>query len=168
MEELQQAPAGKFYREENTGENSAVQTTSPQAVDSGRNSTISDESDKPRGGGETDLKKRTVKKRSPTTLQETQNLQKTHVSMKSRKRELRPESGNSPYRIKSWLTQLSQNNKQNSWLITSQDPLDGWGPGQTASRSRQPIQTPFCEKNLKAKIFLQQVNNKIANATKGV
>ena len=46
-------------------------------------------------------KKRTAKKRSPTTLQETQNLQNTYVSMKSRKRELHPESGNSPYRIKS-------------------------------------------------------------------
>ena len=28
------------------------------------------------------LKKRTAKKRSPTTLQETQNLQKTHASTK--------------------------------------------------------------------------------------
>ena len=53
------------------------------------------------------LKKRTAKKRSPTTPQETQNLQNTHASTKLRKRELRPESGNSPYRIKSWLTQLS-------------------------------------------------------------
>ena len=50
------------------------------------------------------LKKRTAKKRSPTTLQKTQNLQNTHASTKSRKRELRPESGNSPYRIESWLT----------------------------------------------------------------
>ena len=57
------------------------------------------------------LKKRTAKKRSPTTPQETQNLQNTHTSMKSRKRELRPESSNSPYRIKSWLTQLPQNNE---------------------------------------------------------
>ena len=50
------------------------------------------------------LKKRTTKKRSPTTLQETQTLQNTHVSTKSRKRELRPESGNSSYKIESWLT----------------------------------------------------------------
>ena len=59
------------------------------------------------------LKKRTAKKRSPTTPQETQNLQNTHASTKSRKRELCLESGNSSYRIKSWLTQLPQNNKQN-------------------------------------------------------
>ena len=52
------------------------------------------------------LKKRTAKKRSPTTPQETQNLQNTHASTKLRKRELRPESGNSLYRIESWLTQL--------------------------------------------------------------
>ena len=52
------------------------------------------------------LKKRTAKKRSPTTPQETQNLQNTHASTKLRKRELRPESGNSPYRIESWSTQL--------------------------------------------------------------
>ena len=91
------------------------------------------------------LKKRTAKKRSPTTLQENQNLQNTHASTKSRKKELRPESSNSPYRIESWLTQLPQNNKQNPWLVTSQDPPDGQGPGQTASRSRQPIQTHFME-----------------------
>ena len=53
------------------------------------------------------LKKRTAKKRSPTTPQETQNLQNTHALTKLRKRGLRPESGNSPYRIESWLTQLS-------------------------------------------------------------
>ena len=47
------------------------------------------------------LKKKTAKKRSPMTPQETQNLQNTHASTKLRKRELRPESGNSPYRIES-------------------------------------------------------------------
>ena len=87
------------------------------------------------------LKKRTAKKRSLTTPQETQNLQNTHASTKSRKRELRLESGNSSYRIKSWLTQLPQNNEQNSWLVTLQDPPDGQGPERTASRSRQPIRT---------------------------
>ena len=50
------------------------------------------------------LKKRTAKKKSLTTLQETQNLQNTHASTKLRKRVLRPESGNSLYRIESWLT----------------------------------------------------------------
>ena len=91
------------------------------------------------------LKKRTAKKRSPTTLQETQNLQNTHASTKSRKKELRPESGNSPYRIESWLTQLPQNNEQNPWLVILQDPLDGQGPERTASRSRQPIRTHSME-----------------------
>ena len=47
-EKSQRAPAGEFHREENAGENSAVQTTGPQAVDSGRNSTTSNKSDKPR------------------------------------------------------------------------------------------------------------------------
>ena len=92
------------------------------------------------------LKERTAKKRSPPTPQETQNLQNMHASTKSRKMELRPESGNSPYRIESWLTQLPQNNKQNPWLVTSQDPPDGQGPGRTASRSRQPIRTHSMEK----------------------
>ena len=85
------------------------------------------------------LKKRTAKKRSPTTPQETQNLQNTHALTKSRKKELRLESGNSPYRIKSWLKQLPQNNKQNPWLVTSQDPSDGQGPEQTASCSSSPF-----------------------------
>ena len=91
------------------------------------------------------LKKRTAKKRSSTTLQETQNLQNMHASTKSRKRELRPESSNSSYRIESWLTQLPQNNEQNQWLVTSRDPPNGQGPGQTASRSRQPIWTHSIE-----------------------
>ena len=87
------------------------------------------------------LKKRTAKKRSPTTPQETQNLKNMHASTNLRKRELRPESGNSPYKIESWLTQLLQNNKQNPWLVTLQDPLNRQGPEWTASRSRQPIWT---------------------------
>ena len=99
------------------------------------------------------LKKRTAKKRSPTTPQEIQNLQNMHVSMKSRKMELRPESGNSPYRIESWLTQLPQNNEQNPWLVTSQGPLDGQGPGRTASRSRQPIRTHSMEEFKSKDIF---------------
>ena len=73
------------------------------------------------------LKKKTTKKRSLTTPEETQNLQNTHASTKSRKRELCLESGNSLYRIESWLTQLPQNNKQNPWLVTSPDPPDGQG-----------------------------------------
>ena len=91
------------------------------------------------------LKKKTAKKRSPTTPQETQNLQSMHASMKLRKMELHPQSGNPPYRIESWLTQLPQDNKQNPWLVTLQDPPDGQGPGQTASRSRKPIQTHAME-----------------------
>ena len=98
------------------------------------------------------------------TPQETQNLQNTHALMKSRKRELRPKSSNSPYRIESWLIQLPQNNKQNPWLVTLQDPPDGQGPERTASRSRQSIPDQFYGGNLKAKIFLQQVDNKIADA----
>ena len=97
------------------------------------------------------LKKRTAKKRSPTTPQETQNLQNTHASTKSRKRELRPESGNSPYRIEFWLTQLPQNNKQNPWLVILQDPPNGQELGWTASRSRQPIQTHSMEEIYKQK-----------------
>ena len=58
------------------------------------------------------LKKRTAKENSATTPQETQNLQNTHASTKLRKKELRSESGNLPYKIESWLTQLLQNNKQ--------------------------------------------------------
>ena len=91
------------------------------------------------------LKKKTARKRSPTTFQETQNLQNTHALTKSRKRELSPESGNSPYKIESWLTQLPQNNEQNSWLVILQDPPNGQGLERTASRSRQLIWTHSME-----------------------
>ena len=47
-EELQRAPAEESHKEENAGENAAIQTTGPWAVDLERNSTTSDESDKPR------------------------------------------------------------------------------------------------------------------------
>ena len=56
-QKLQLTPAGESHREENAGENLAVQTTGPQAVDSGRNSTTSHKSDKPGGGGESKSEK---------------------------------------------------------------------------------------------------------------
>ena len=123
-----------------------MQTTGLQAVDSGRNNTTFDESDEPKGKRESKSEEEDSKEEEFNNPQETQNLQNTHASMKSRKRELRPESSNSPYRIESWLTQLSQNNKQNPWLVTLQDPLDGQGLEQTASCSRQPIRAHSMEK----------------------
>ena len=57
MEELQQAPARESHRKENAGENSAVQTTGPRAVDSGCNSTTSGKIDEPREKGESKSKK---------------------------------------------------------------------------------------------------------------
>ena len=98
-------------------------------------------------------------KRSPMTPQTIQNPQNMHASTKSRKRELRPESSNSPYEIESWLTQLPHTINQNPWQAFRQDLLPG--RGRTASRSRQH---PFYGGNLKARIFLQQVDNKIADA----
>ena len=75
---------------------------------------------------------------------------------------MRPESGNSPYRIESWLTQLPQNNKQNPWLVIAGP--SGWAGTRTDSITLKAAHPdPFYGENLKAKIFLQQVDNKIAN-----
>ena len=59
---------GESHREENARENSAVQTTGPQAVDSGRNSTTSDESNKPRGGEESKSEEENSKEEESNSL----------------------------------------------------------------------------------------------------
>ena len=59
---------GESHREENAGENLAVQTTGPQAVDSGRDSRTSDKSDKPKGGGESKSEKENSKEEKSYSL----------------------------------------------------------------------------------------------------
>ena len=61
MEESQQVLAGESHREENAGENLAMQTTGPQRVDSEHNSTTSNKSDKPRGGRESKFEEKDSK-----------------------------------------------------------------------------------------------------------
>ena len=68
MEELQQAPARESHREENAGENLAVQTTGSQAVDLEHNSTTFNESDELRRGGESKSEEENSKKKKSDNL----------------------------------------------------------------------------------------------------
>ena len=132
---LRESPTMKKTHEENL----IVQTTGPQVVDSECNSTTFDKSNKPRKEKESKSEEE-----SDNPLRDSEPSEHARLN-KVEEEELRPESGNSPYRIESWLTQLPQNNKQNPWLVTLQDFPDGQGPGQTASRSKQPIRTHSME-----------------------
>ena len=145
MEESQRAPAGKSHKEENAGKNLAVRTTGPWAVDSGRGSTTSNESDKPRGGEESESEEEDSQQKesnNPSGVLKTSEharlnkVEEEGVASGIQQLTLQDES---------WLTQLPQNNKQNPWLVTLQDLPDGQGPKRTASRSRQPILTNSME-----------------------
>ena len=59
---------GESHREENAGENLAVQTTGPQAADLGRNSTTFDELDEPRRGGESKFEEEDSKEEESNNL----------------------------------------------------------------------------------------------------
>ena len=164
MEESQQAPAGESHREENAGENSAAQTTGPQAVNSGRNSKISDESNEPRGGGESKSEKENSKK------EESNNLSRDSKPSKHARLNKVEEEG-----VASGVRQLTL---QDRILINTTPPEQqtkpmasnfarpsGWtGTGTDSITLKAAHPNPFYGGNLKAKIFLQQVDNKIANA----
>ena len=160
-------PAGEFYREENAEENLAVQTTGPQAVDSGRNNTTSKESDKPKGGGESKSKEEDSKKEeSNNPSEDSKPLE--HARLNKIKEE----------RVASGIRQLTLQDRVlvNTTLPEQQtEPMAGnfaglsrWTGTRTDSimlKAANP--DPFYGENLKAKIFLQQVDNKIADTGRG-
>ena len=81
------------------GEYSAVQTIGLQAIDSGCNNTIFEESDDPKKGEESKFEKE-VNERKDESDNPLEPLEHTHFN-KARKKELCPESNNSSYRIES-------------------------------------------------------------------
>ena len=148
----------------NAGENLAVQTTGPQAVDSGRNSTTSDKSDKPREGGENKSKGEDSKKEESNNLSgDSEPFE--HARLNKVEEEV----------VVSGLQQLTL---QDRVLVNTTPPEQrtepmasnlagpsGWtGTGTDSITLKAAHPDSFYGGNLKAKIFLQQVDNKIANA----
>ena len=141
-----------------------MQTTGPQAVDLGRNSTTSNEFDKPRGGVESKSEKENSKKEeSNKPLGDSEPSE--HAGFNKVEEE----------RVASGIRQLTL---QDRVLVNTTPPEQqiepmasnlagpsGWtGTGTDSITLKAAHLDPFYEGNLKAKIFLQQVDNKIANA----
>ena len=167
MKELQQAPGGKSHREKNTGENLAVQTTGPQAVDSGRDSTTSDESDKPRRGGENKSEEEDSKEKKsnnpsgdsePSEHARLNKVKEEGVASGIRQLILQD-------RVLVNTTPLEQ---QTEPMASNVARPSGWtGTGTDSITLKAAHLDPFYEGNLKAKIFLQQVDNKDSRRSRG-
>ena len=142
----------------------AVQTTGPQAVDSGRNSTTFDKSDKPKREGESESEEENSKEK------ESDNPSRDSKPLEHARLNKIEEEG-----VASRIPQLTLQDK----VLVNTTPLEQQtepmasnlaGPSRW-TRTRTDSITfkaahpdPFYGGNLKAKIFLQQVDNKIADA----
>ena len=164
MEELQRAPARKSHREENAGENLAVQTTDPQGVNSGRNSTTFDKSDKLRGGGESKSKKEDSKKeKSNNPSEDTELLEHARLN---KIKEKGVASGMRQLTLQDRiLVNTTPPEQQTEPMASNFAGLFGWTRTRTDSITLKAAHPdPFYGENLKGKIFMQQVDNKIADA----
>ena len=141
-----------------------MQTTGPRAVDSGRDSTTSDEFDKPRGGGESKSEEEDSEEEKSNNPSED-----SEPSEHARFNEVKEEG------VASRIRQLTL---QDRILVNTTPPIQQTepmasnlaGPSRWTGTRTDSITLkaahpdPFYGGNLKAKIFLQQVDNKIANA----
>ena len=164
MKESQRAPARKSHREENAGKNLAVQTTGPQGVDSGRNSTTFDKSDKPRGGGESKSKKEDSKKKKSNNPSE--DIEPLEHARLNKVEEERVASGMRQLTLQDRiLVNTTRPEQQTEPMASNLAGLFGWTRTRTDSITLKAAHPdPFYGENLIGKIFLQQVDNKIADA----
>ena len=142
----------------------AVQKTGPQAVDSERNSTTSDKSNKPRGGEE--------------SKSEEENSKEEEFNNSSGDLELSEHAHLNKVKEEGVASGIRQLTLQDRVLVNTTPPeqqtepiasnlagSSGWTGIRTDSITLKAAHPdPFYGGNLKAKIFLQQVDNKIANA----
>ena len=141
-----------------------MQTTGPRAVDSKHDSTTSDKYDKPRGGGESKSEEENSEE------EESDNLSgDSEPSEHARLNKVEKEG------VASGIRQLTLQDKilinttpseqQTEPMASNFAGPSGWTRTGTDSITLKAAHSdPFYEGNLKAKIFLQQVDNKIANA----
>ena len=143
-----------------------MQTTGPRAVDSGRNSTTSDESDEPRGGGESKSEEEDSKEEEsnnpsgdsePSEHARLNKVEEEGVASGIRQLTLQD-------RI---LVNITPPEQQTKPMASNLAGPFGWVGTRTDSITLKAAHPDsFYGGNLKAKIFLQQVDNKIANAAR--
>ena len=162
--EVAASACGRVAQKKNAGENLAVQTTGPQAVDSGRNNTTSDESDEPREGGESESEEEDSKKEeSNNPSGDSEPSEHTRLN---KVEEERIASGIRQLTLQDRILVNTTPPKQQTEPMASNlaGPSEWAGTGTDSITLKAAHPDPFYGGNLKAKIFLQQVDNKIANA----
>ena len=141
-----------------------MQTTGPQVVDSECNNTTSDESNKPKGGGESKSEEEDSKE------EESNNpLGDSESSEHARLNKVEEEGVASGIRQLTLQDRILINTtlpeQQTEPMASSLAGPSGWAGTRTDSITLKAAHPdPFYGGNLKAKIFLQQVDNKIADA----
>ena len=142
-----------------------MQTTGPLAVDSRRDSTTSDKSNKPKGGGESKSEEEDSKE------EESDNLSgDLESSEHARLHKVRKEGVASAIRQLTLqdriLVNTTPSEQQTEPMASNLAGSSRWTGTRTDSITLKAAHPdPFYRGNLKAKIFLQQVDNKIANAS---
>ena len=150
---MQQAPARESHRKENAGENSAVKTTGSWAVDSGRDSTTFDESDKPRGEGKSKSEDKDSKEEEsddpsgdsePSEHARFNKVEEEGVAFRIRQLTLQD-------RI---LVNTTPSEQQTEPMASNFAGPSGWtGTGMDSKMLKAAHPDPFYGGNLKAKIF---------------
>ena len=143
-----------------------MQTTGSWAVDSRRNSITSDKSDKPRGGGESKSEEEDSKEEEsnnpsgdsePSEHARLNKVEEEGVASRIRQLTLQD-------RI---LVNTTPSEQQTELMASNLAGPSRWaGTGTDSIMLKAAHPDPFYGGNLKAKIFLQQVDNKIANAAR--
>ena len=161
---MQQALVGESHREKNAEKNLAVQTAGPWAVDSGRDSTTSNKSNKSRGGGERKSEEKDSKEEKsddpsgdsePSEHARLNKVEEEGVASGIRQLTLQD-------RI---LVNTTSPEQQTEPIANNLAGASRWaGTRMDSITLKAAHPDPFYEGNLKAKIFLQQVDNKIADA----
>ena len=142
-----------------------MQTTGPQAVDSGRNSTASNESDKPKGGESKSEEEVGKEKKSdnlsgdsePSEYARLNEVKKEGVASGIRQLTLQD-------RV---LVNTTSSEQQTEPMASNLAGPSRWTGTRTDSITIKAAHPdPFYGENLKAKIFLQQIDNKITDAAR--
>ena len=141
-----------------------MQTTGPRAVDSGRNSTTSDEPNKPRGGGGGKSEEEDSKKKESDNPSE--DSEPSEHARLSKVEEEKVASGIRQLTLQDGiLVNTTPPEQQTEPMASNLAGPSRWaGTGTDSITLKAAYPDPFYGENLKAKIFLQQVDNKIADA----
>ena len=141
-----------------------MQTTGSQAVDSRRDSTTSDESDEPKGGGESKSEEENSKEEKSNNL--SGDSEPSEHALLNKIEEEGVAFGIQQLTLQDRiLVNTTPPEQQTEPMASNFAGSSGWAGTGTDSITLKAAQLdPFYGGNLKAKIFLQQVDIKIADA----